>query len=204
MSAMDVKIAKWAEKLGYTIAGFSQDLYEGAEFIYLPSYMAGDEPTEEELRHSVRGKVLEIRSKMDASRHDRCRNQIIDHYVIHFVYVTEDGTQVSETYCAGLGLRFKDNCPEVKPKPLVFDINTPDPELERLLDEEEEIARRTRAGHAISPPVNGVFYHKCKADGCQINVPYDDEPYCFTHSPDEGSSVKGYSAYQEALDNYVV
>ena len=24
---------------------------------------------------------------------------------------------------------------------------------------------------------------------------YDDEPWCFDHSPDEGSSLPGYSAY---------
>ena len=113
MSAMNVKIAKWAEKLGYTIAGFSDDLYEGAEFLYPPRYMAGDEPTEEELRLSVRGKVLEIRNKMDASRYDPERDQIVDHYIIYFIYQTEDGTQVSETYGAGLNIRFKDNCPEV-------------------------------------------------------------------------------------------
>lgn len=89
-------------------------------------------------------------------------------------------------------------------QPMVIDIKPADPELERLLDEEDEIVRRTKAGHAIAPPVEGVFYHKCKTEGCPVEIPYDDEPYCFTHSPDEGSSVKGYSAYQEALDNYVV
>lgn len=36
-------------------------------------------------------------------------------------------------------------------------------------------------------------WHPCEADNCMIQVMYDDEPYCFMHSPDEGSSVRGYS-----------
>jgi len=35
--------------------------------------------------------------------------------------------------------------------------------------------------------------HPCEFVGCDHSVQFDDEPYCFTHSPDEGSSVKGYS-----------
>ena len=35
--------------------------------------------------------------------------------------------------------------------------------------------------------------HPCEAEGCNMTVPFDDEPYCFTHSPDEGSHVPGYS-----------
>lgn len=35
--------------------------------------------------------------------------------------------------------------------------------------------------------------HPCRFDGCTHTVQFDDEPYCFTHSPDEGSSVPGYS-----------
>jgi hypothetical protein len=35
--------------------------------------------------------------------------------------------------------------------------------------------------------------HPCRFDGCTHTVLFDDEPYCFTHSPDEGSSVRGYS-----------
>lgn len=85
-------------------------------------------------------------------------------------------------------------------KPIVLKT---DPELERLLEEEEEIARRSRAMHAIVPPDQGVFWHKCSDPWCGTRVQYDDEPYCFKHSPDSGSSVKGYSAYQEALKNYV-
>lgn len=38
--------------------------------------------------------------------------------------------------------------------------------------------------------------HGCTMPGCTYadsDVCYDDEPYCFDHSPDEGSAVSGYS-----------
>lgn len=35
--------------------------------------------------------------------------------------------------------------------------------------------------------------HPCIEEGCEHIVPYDDEPWCFSHSPDSGSSVPGYS-----------
>jgi hypothetical protein len=35
--------------------------------------------------------------------------------------------------------------------------------------------------------------HLCIEPGCDQRVQFDDEPRCFTHSPDEGSSVRGYS-----------
>lgn len=38
--------------------------------------------------------------------------------------------------------------------------------------------------------------HPCEHPGCPRIVEYDDEPYCFTHSPDSGSFVPGYS-YKE-------
>ena len=44
----------------------------------------------------------------------------------------------------------------------------------------------------------GIFPHKCKELGCERIVQYDDEPWCFTHSPDSGSSIRGYSARAEA------
>lgn len=47
------------------------------------------------------------------------------------------------------------------------------------------------SGHA------GLYPHKCLEAGCDRRVIYDDEPKCFTHSPDEGSSVRGWSAYAE-------
>lgn len=36
--------------------------------------------------------------------------------------------------------------------------------------------------------------HKCEKAGCTSMVSYHDEPYCFTHSPDSGSSVPGYDS----------
>jgi hypothetical protein len=45
----------------------------------------------------------------------------------------------------------------------------------------------------------GLFPHFCEYHGCDSKSLYDDEPYCFTHSPDSGSSVKGYSAYKNFL-----
>lgn len=41
---------------------------------------------------------------------------------------------------------------------------------------------------------DGVYIHECEMDGCLRNVEFDDEPFCFTHSPDKGSSMPGYSA----------
>lgn len=35
--------------------------------------------------------------------------------------------------------------------------------------------------------------HPCVTPGCDSLVAYDDEPRCFEHSPDSGSSVPGYS-----------
>jgi len=43
-----------------------------------------------------------------------------------------------------------------------------------------------------------MFPHKCEMEGCGFIVQYDDEPYCFKHSPDSGSSVPGYSAKRKA------
>lgn len=47
----------------------------------------------------------------------------------------------------------------------------------------------------------GIVVHPCMAivgepdapRPCEHIVSYDDEPFCFTHSDDEGSSVRGYS-----------
>lgn len=38
--------------------------------------------------------------------------------------------------------------------------------------------------------------HPCEDDTCELLVPFDDEPYCFDHSPDSGSHFIGYS-YKE-------
>ena len=35
--------------------------------------------------------------------------------------------------------------------------------------------------------------HPCIEQGCTEYVAFDDEPRCFTHSPDSGSDVRGYS-----------
>jgi hypothetical protein len=49
----------------------------------------------------------------------------------------------------------------------------------------------------------GLFPHKCVTPGCDRTVQYDDEPWCFTHSPDEGSSQRGYSAYIASKDSHI-
>jgi hypothetical protein len=46
-------------------------------------------------------------------------------------------------------------------------------------------------------PTDGIYRHKCVNHQCSEIVLYDDEPWCFDHSPDEGSSLPGYSAYQQ-------
>jgi hypothetical protein len=45
----------------------------------------------------------------------------------------------------------------------------------------------------------GLYPHNCEEPGCTARPVYDDEPKCFTHSPDMGSSVRGYSAYEKTL-----
>lgn len=44
----------------------------------------------------------------------------------------------------------------------------------------------------------GVFWHKCIVSDCSRTVEFDDEPWCFEHSPDSGSSLRGYSARRAA------
>lgn len=39
--------------------------------------------------------------------------------------------------------------------------------------------------------------HPCVIDRCPNMVEFDDEPWCFTHSPDSGSNVLGYSYKKE-------
>lgn len=130
----DVNIARWAEKQGYTIAGFAEDLFEGAEFTTLPSYIEGEEPTEDELRHVTRGKVLDIVSILgdrgdegydevdqeNDRRHDAGEPLLTPaeqkailakyhgNFLVNFVYQTEDGTQIATSFGRSLGLRFKD------------------------------------------------------------------------------------------------
>lgn len=47
----------------------------------------------------------------------------------------------------------------------------------------------------------GIFPHQCEYQGCNTIVSYDDEPWCFTHSPDSGSSIRGYSASDKEYNN---
>lgn len=35
--------------------------------------------------------------------------------------------------------------------------------------------------------------HPCVVVYCKNTVQFDDEPWCYTHSPDSGSDVRGYS-----------
>lgn len=50
---------------------------------------------------------------------------------------------------------------------------------------------------------NGAFHHKCLQNDCHRIVEFDDEPNCFKHSQDEGSSVPGFSARAFVLDSGV-
>ena len=47
----------------------------------------------------------------------------------------------------------------------------------------------------------GIFPHKCEISFCDKIVQFDDEPWCFEHSPDEGSSLIGYSAKAKAEED---
>ena len=46
---------------------------------------------------------------------------------------------------------------------------------------------------------DGIFKHKCVIASCSEIVLYDDEPWCYEHSPDSGSSLIGYSASKQSL-----
>lgn len=45
---------------------------------------------------------------------------------------------------------------------------------------------------------DGIFEHECIRPECTHRVEFDDEPWCFTHSPADGSSLPGYSARKSA------
>lgn len=45
-----------------------------------------------------------------------------------------------------------------------------------------------------------IFPHKCINPTCDVIVQLDDEPWCFIHSPDEGSHLSGYSARRAAAN----
>lgn len=49
----------------------------------------------------------------------------------------------------------------------------------------------------------GFFPHACEFPGCDKRPIYDDEPYCFTHSPNLGLSVPNYSAYEKSKEKNV-
>ena len=36
-------------------------------------------------------------------------------------------------------------------------------------------------------PAKGIWRHKCVVDSCDNHVIYDDEPRCYSCSPDSGS-----------------
>lgn len=42
------------------------------------------------------------------------------------------------------------------------------------------------------------FLHKCAVEECPRYINFDDEPWCFQHSTDSGSSLVGYSAREAA------
>ncbi len=36
--------------------------------------------------------------------------------------------------------------------------------------------------------------HVCEERGCESHILYHDEPFCFKHSPDSGSSFRNYDS----------
>lgn len=103
---------------------------------------------------------------------------------------------------------------------LLDDLNPAAPEDVKFLTDILAFVKTTSpknlTAHGIKPPTMGSFdndgnykpstefhncgdecRHKCKQVGCQHMVPFHDEPYCFTHSPDSGSSVPGYDSRKD-------
>lgn len=52
-------------------------------------------------------------------------------------------------------------------------------------------------------PDDGIFHHQCEEEGCTVTVIYDDEPKCYKHSPDSGSSLRGYSARAQMTSHVI-
>lgn len=48
----------------------------------------------------------------------------------------------------------------------------------------------------------GIYPHECEWPTCQNVVQFDDERYCFKHSPDSGSFEYGYSAKERTESPY--
>jgi hypothetical protein len=47
--------------------------------------------------------------------------------------------------------------------------------------------------HTYTFKFNADGSHECAVIDCNTFVEFDDEPYCYTHSPSSGSNVAGYS-----------
>ena len=75
--------------------------------------------------------------------------------------------------------------------------------VDRHLDGNHRLALLHEAqGSSWTAPAYSSDYpgaHPCTSPGCEHTVLFDDEPYCYTHSPDEGSSVRGYSYRAQAM-----
>ena len=44
----------------------------------------------------------------------------------------------------------------------------------------------------------GTYWHECRVPSCKVRVRYNDEPTCYTHSANSGSSDSFYSARNAA------
>lgn len=56
---------------------------------------------------------------------------------------------------------------------------------------DETVVSRLNLDERLSE--NSDESHPCASTACKNTVPFDDEPFCFVHSPDEGSHVRDYS-----------
>lgn len=72
---------------------------------------------------------------------------------------------------------------------------TPREEAQKACDERNETDGYL-TGDAVQ---QGLFWHVCLDRTCRYTVEFDDEPYCYTHSPNSGSSRTGYSARRDAV-----
>jgi hypothetical protein len=59
--------------------------------------------------------------------------------------------------------------------------------MSRQVQQPDSLAARLAGPGSLEQP------HPCEHRGCPHTVAYDDEPWCFEHSPNEGSYVPGYS-----------
>jgi hypothetical protein len=92
---MDIEVINYVHNLGYTVAGFAEEIYEDAHIFIGPMFGFDLEKPEKHLY----GRVLSVNSKYQS--YDES-----DHYVVHFVLELPNGKQAPLAYGKGFPVFF--------------------------------------------------------------------------------------------------